>query len=166
MEHCPFCDGAEHHNTTHRLFGSTSSASSIASSPTISEMGMTPLSPPGYRRGSLGTIDEGLMSPLSRTSSQASLEYDRSQRARDMNDRIYVYLASEPHDLLPSARKNYPTYATAIARVEGNMSSQESSSSGLGLPRRLRRRDSFRGSWKRMSGRLSFSSSNLFKLSS
>ncbi|CAK4032779.1 Hypothetical predicted protein [Lecanosticta acicola] len=162
LEHCPFCDGAEHSRSTHRLFGTTSSPSSVASSSPVSDLRTTPLLPPGNRRGSLGTINEDIMGPLSRESSHASIETDRSQQARDMNDRIFVYLASEPHHVLPSAKKYYPTYTAAIARVESNLSSPDTSSPVSGT-RNLRRRHSFIHGWKRMSGRLSISSSSLFK---
>ncbi|KAF2167979.1 hypothetical protein M409DRAFT_53916 [Zasmidium cellare ATCC 36951] len=160
LENCPFCDGAgNHHHSTHRLFGSTSSASSVSSSPTISEMGMTPVI--SNRRGSCGTINNAIglpsMSPLSRQSSGCSIEVDRSQRAKDMNDRINIYLSSDPHEVLPSAKKNYPTYAAAIARIES--SSQESSSTNTSLF--LKRRGSFSRGWKRMSGRFN---SSLFKI--
>ncbi|TKA75792.1 hypothetical protein B0A55_06403 [Friedmanniomyces simplex] len=104
-EHCPWCDAGEKalHVSTHRLFGSTSTttttspASSSPASPELS--GLT-----RSRSGSAGTL-----SSLSRHSSSASMESERGQRHRDMNDRLHAYLTNHPHDLLPSARKNYPS---------------------------------------------------------
>ncbi|KXT05127.1 hypothetical protein AC578_7547 [Pseudocercospora eumusae] len=152
-DHCPFCDGGNHHQSTHRLFGSTSSASSLASSPTVSDLGFIGRA---GRRGSGATLT-GTLSPLSRTSSiddMDPVELERATRARDMNDRLHVYLSCDPHEVLPSAKKNYPTYATAIQRAE------EAAANSSDAPSRrssLRRRSFTRG-WKRMSHRFSFSS--------
>lgn len=100
---CPWCEGSESdvHASTHRLFGSTSSASSTASSPTSPELGATRT----HRSGSGGTL-----SSLSRHSSSASNESARGQRHREMNERLRLYLTTSPHEVLPSAAKNYPTY--------------------------------------------------------
>ena len=100
---CPWCDNEAAnavHGSTHRLFGSTSSASSTSSSPTSLDLGQTRSS----RSGSDGT-----MTPLSRASSTTSVESDRVQRDRSMNERLELYLRSHPHEVLPSAKKNYPT---------------------------------------------------------
>lgn len=156
-EYCPYCHGRNYHQSTHRLFGSTSSASSVASSPTISDMGFGRTN----RRGSAGTITATL-GPLSRTSSNCSAELDRATRARDMNDRIYAYLSSEPHEVLPSARKNYPTYATAIARAEEASANSSESSTNWKLPRRQSFTPITRG-WRRVSQRFTVSS-DLFKM--
>ncbi|GIZ37308.1 hypothetical protein CKM354_000075800 [Cercospora kikuchii] len=152
QDSCPFCDGAQHSHSTHRLFGSVSSASSVASSPTISEMGFNRYS----RRGS-GATFTGTMSPLSRETSNCSIELDRATRARDMNDRIHMYLFSEPHEILPSATKNYPTYSTAISKAE-----QAASSSSDGKPRRTNSLINVSRGIKRISKRFSISS-EIFK---
>lgn len=155
VNRCPFCDGDEHHHSTHRLFGSTSSASSVASSPTISDNRST-------RRGSSASNTlNSAHSPLSRVDSNCSMEIARATRARDMNDRIHIYLSSEPHEILPSAEKNYPTYATAIARAE---EAATESPRAYGEKNFLFRRTSSLGrGWKRASRRFSISSS-LFKI--
>ena len=150
-EDCPFCDGTGHHHSTHRLFGSTSSASSVTSSPIIA--GMT-FNDKHSRRGSGATLT-GTMSPLSRETSNSSIECERAIRARDMNDRIHLYLSSDPHEILPSATKNYPTYAAAIAKAEN-----------AACDKRARRHNSIatvsRG-WQRVSKRFTINS-DLFKI--
>lgn len=88
---------------------------------------------------------------------------ERSQRNRDMNDRLMLYLSSDPHEVLPSARKNYPTYAAAIARVESNLSGKDDSNAYT----RLRRRSSsssFGRGWKRFSGRFSLGNGSLYRI--
>ncbi|EME41579.1 hypothetical protein DOTSEDRAFT_73866 [Dothistroma septosporum NZE10] len=161
-DNCPFCDGENHHRSTHRLFGSTSSASSITSSPTISEIGVTPAT----RRGSMVTLNlnAGQLSPISRTISGCSIETERSRRNRDMNDRIRLYLSSEPHEVLPSARKNYPTYAAAVARVESGLAGKDQSDNAY---TRLRRRSSVSSvgqGWKRFSERFGLINSSLHRI--
>ncbi|KAF7192268.1 hypothetical protein HII31_06300 [Pseudocercospora fuligena] len=109
------------------------------------------------RRGSGATLT-GTLSPLSRTSSideMDAVELERATRARDMNDRLHVYLSCDPHEVLPSAKKNYPTYATAIQRAE---EAAANSSDGPSRKSSLMRRQSFTRGWKRMSHRFSFSS--------
>ena len=104
---CPWCDNDTLnavHESTHRLFGSTSSASSTASSPTSFDLGQT--------RSSRSNSD-GTMTPISRVSSTTSVESDRVQRDRSMNERLELYLRSHPHEVLPSAKKNYPTYSSS-----------------------------------------------------
>jgi len=103
-ETCPWCDEDAQtvHDSTHRLFGSVSSASSIISSPTSPEMCATRT----HRSGSGGTL-----SSLSRHSSTSSTtESDRAQRQRERNDRLHLYLTTHPHEVLPSAKKNYPNW--------------------------------------------------------
>lgn len=159
---CPFCDGTGHDHSTHRLFGSTSSASSVTSSPTMSAMGS--FHDRYSRRSSGATATTGTTSALSRQnsnySSSCSGELDRAIQARHMNRRIHVYLSSDPHEILPSATKNYPTYAAAIAKAESN------AAGGRSEAKRLRRSNSFavvsRG-WQRMSKRLSINP-DLFKV--
>ena len=106
-DHCPWCDETEHqlHDSTHRLFGSMSSASATSSSPTSPQIAALTRS----RSGS-----EGTLSSLSRHSSSASMESERGQRYREMNERLHLYLTSPPHETLPSARKNYPTYPASL----------------------------------------------------
>lgn len=102
---CPWCDGTAITlpESTHRLFGSPSSGNSTPSSPTLSDIGnRVP-----QRSDSFGTSS---LSPLSRQSSATSTESERVQRHRDMNDRLFTYINSHPHEVLPSAAKNYPTY--------------------------------------------------------
>lgn len=96
---CPWCnnEAPQIDESTHRLFGSASN-----SVPTSPDLGATRQ----QRSGSACTI-----STLSRSSSAASAESDRErgQRHRDMNDRLHLYLTTDPHTVLPSAKKNYPT---------------------------------------------------------
>ena len=100
---CPWCSDSDSmvHDSTHKLVGQSTSA---AASPVLPD---TPLTR-SKRSGSDGTLDS-----LSRVSSISSVgvETDWGQRHRDMNDRLEIYLRSQPHDLLPSAKKNYPTYS-------------------------------------------------------
>jgi hypothetical protein len=98
-EGCPWCDEQAITESTHRLFGSTSSASSAISTPTSPIFAATRQ----QRSGSDGTIQT-----LSRVNSISSGESERSQRHRDRNERFHMYLTSYPHEVLPSARKNYP----------------------------------------------------------
>jgi hypothetical protein len=105
-ETCPWCDGGSSGeefvaDTTHRLFGSTSSPSgSISSSPVLSAMGK-----PQLRR----CDTDSTLSSLSRTGSFSSNNgSERGQKHREMNDRFRQYLTMLPHEVLPSARKNYP----------------------------------------------------------
>ena len=112
---CPWCDSTPDNtlcDTTHRLFGSTPSATS----PTLSEMVQT-----RSRGSSLSALE-----PLSRISSMTSVESesDRAQRDRGMNERLDIYLRSLPHEVLPSAAKNYPTYSQSSS---GSSSAAEES---------------------------------------
>lgn len=100
---CPWCDQDTESNicqTTHRLFGNAPSA---PSSPEIAP-GMLARS---NRSGSVGTLST--LSSLSRHGSFASIEDERGVRQKELNDRFHLYLTSLPHDVLPSAKKNYPT---------------------------------------------------------
>lgn len=145
-EMCPFCSpDNDAHESTHRLFGSVSSASSVALSPVDAiALGRT------SRRGSANTINTPL-SPLSRQSSAcSSMEIERAQRSKDMNDRIHLYLSSDPHEVLPSAKKYYPTYAGIIEN--GDDSNTASSSTSIRFF--TSRRTSFSRGWRRMSSRL------------
>lgn len=156
VDECPFCNGGNHHMSTHRLCGSTtSSASSVVSSPAMSEGGAFTRT---HRRGSGGTLTE-TCSPLSRQSSNCSTELDRATRAREMNERIYTYLACDPHEVLPSAKKYSPTYATAIAKAEEAAHPASESCAG----KILSQRQSISRGWQRISQRWSVSSS-LFKI--
>ena len=104
---CPWCDdntSESVHETTHRLFGSTLSTVPTASSSTTQELGFTR----PHRSDSNGTLSS--LSALSRHSSTASTESDRGERHRQMNERLHLYLNAYPHEVLPSAAKNYPTY--------------------------------------------------------
>jgi hypothetical protein len=110
-ETCPWCDGSSGGedfvaDTTHRLFGSTSSPSgSVSSSPVLSAMGK-----PQLRR----CDTDSTLSSLSRTGSFSSNNgSERGQRHREMNDRFRQYLTMQPHEVLPSARKNYPGYVAS-----------------------------------------------------
>ena len=99
-ETCPWCDeGAEQvSGATHRLFGSLSNPSSTPSSPTSQEF---------WGRGRSGS--GGTMPSLSRHNSAMSMESERGQKHRDMNERLSLYLTMSPHEVLPSAKKNYPS---------------------------------------------------------
>ena len=101
-DNCPWCDGNETSlpQSSYRLFGTASSASSTVSPPVSTELGLTR----PRRSDSYGTI-----SSLSRHSSTTSMESERGQRHREMNERLNLYLQLHPHEVLPSARKNYPT---------------------------------------------------------
>jgi len=102
-ETCPWCTDSDEvvHESTHRLFGSVSPASSFASSPTSPILGATRT----HRSGSGSTLGS-----LSRHGSVTSTESNRGQRCREMNERLHLYLTTSPHEVLPSARKNYPSY--------------------------------------------------------
>jgi hypothetical protein len=105
-EGCPWCDSSGgSDNTTYRLFGSTSSASgSTSSSPVISAMGK-----PQLKR----CDTDSTLSSLTRTGSFSTTGSEqRGQRHREMNDRFHLYLTTLPHEVLPSAKKNYPGYET------------------------------------------------------
>lgn len=103
---CPWCDNNGDYDdlvtdSTHRLFGSTSSASgsSTHSSPVI-----TPIGKPQLRR----CDTDSTLSSLSRTGSFATNSSERGQKHRERNDRLHLYLTTSPHEVLPSAGKNYP----------------------------------------------------------
>ena len=100
---CPWCDGEATHESTHKLLGGSSSSTSPSSSPTFFE----PWFARPIRTDSGGTLCS--LSSLSRHSSIASTESDMGQRHRNMNERLNLYLLTHPHELLPSAAKNYPT---------------------------------------------------------
>ena len=125
---CPWCDSAvpETSIRTHRLFGSTSSASSTASTPT------SPIPWTRPRSGSGGTLSS-TRSTLSRHSSITSMESERGQRHRDMNERLSLYLSMSPHEVLPSAKKNYPTYTDVATREESPASDVASTKTSSGL---------------------------------
>ena len=113
-EVCPWCDVSDivPNDSTHRLFGSTSSINSTASSPTSPELGMSrPRRSVSY--GSVNSLNS-LSNSLSRHSSINSVESDRGQKHREMNERLHLYLNALPHQVLPSARKNYPTYPQGL----------------------------------------------------
>lgn len=106
-EDCPWCESSGDNeeiitSSTHRLFGSTSSASgsSTSSSPVLAAMNKPQL----MRCGS-----DGGLSTLSRTGSFSSTGSERGQMYRDRNDRLRLYLTMLPHETLPSARKYYPS---------------------------------------------------------
>ncbi|KAK3110549.1 hypothetical protein LTR53_015036 [Teratosphaeriaceae sp. CCFEE 6253] len=108
--HCPWCSDTDPalHTSTHRLFGRTASTSPTLSSPASPEIAALTRS----RSGSAGTLTES----LSRHSSAAgSVESERRQRHRDMNERLHIYLTRHPHEILPSAARNYPTFQSAAA---------------------------------------------------
>jgi len=59
---------------------------------------------------------DSTLSSLSRTGSFSSASAngsERGQRHREMNDRFRQYLTMLPHEVLPSARKNYPGYVAS-----------------------------------------------------
>ena len=106
---CPFCNGDERagDQSTHRLFGRTSFSSSVVP---LSSLAPTEIGAPVryHRRGSTATT-----STLSRQSSlDSEAEIDRGRMHRLRNDRLLLYLTSDPHEVLPSAKKNYPTYSS------------------------------------------------------
>lgn len=126
-ETCPWCssNAPPAHDSTHRLFGSATCP--IIPAPATD---MPELTPRRSRTGSTGTF-----STLSRHSSINSVESEwaeKGQRHRDQNERLAAYLTMMPHEVLPSARKYYPTYS--------NSSSEDGlASEGMGG---CRRRDS------------------------
>ena len=129
-EACPWCEDNEMigPEATRLLLGGSSCQDSGASSPSSPALGVTRSrrsnsnntlnSLPGLSRSStLSSLGE-----LSRCNSNASSASDQGQRHRDMNERLHTYLTLDPHELLPSAAKNYPTYSRA--QVEDNGSSE------------------------------------------
>lgn len=106
-ENCPWCDGTalELDEATHRLFGNpASSSNSIASPPSSPEI---PAMTRAQRSPSAATLST--ISSLSRHGSSASAESERGARQRELNDRFHLWLTSHPHEVLPSAMKNYPS---------------------------------------------------------
>ena len=130
---CPWCDdgSAERiHASTHRLCGSFSSAasstgSSSSSSPTSPELGATR----AHRSGSGAST----LSSLPRYGTSASAESERGQRSRDMNDRLHLYLTTSHQDVLPSARKNAPSYTCAPAPLDDSPTSDGASVRSAGV---------------------------------
>ena len=128
---CPWCssDAPSAHDSTHRLFGSA--ACPISRSPSTSAPTDTTADPPRRQRtGSTGTF-ASLSTQSSITSIVESEWAEKGQRHRDMNERLAIYLTSMPHDVLPSARKYYPTYASSSSE-EGSSASEQ----GTGCRRR------------------------------
>lgn len=124
---CPWCSSQAPtaHDSTHRLFGGATCPISPSPGPEIPE-----IAPRRQRTSSIGTV-----STLSRHSSINSIEYEwaeKGQRHREQNERLALYLTSMPHEVLPSARKYYPTSST---------SSSEDGSASEGISS-CRRRDS------------------------
>ncbi|KAF1826703.1 uncharacterized protein K489DRAFT_407410 [Dissoconium aciculare CBS 342.82] len=104
VDGCPFCEGTHSsvRESTHRQLGNGGlfTPRFAPSQTDISFLAQT------HRRDSNNTVNT-----LSRYSSSSSEpENERGARHRERNDRLRVYLTSDPHELLPSARKNYPTY--------------------------------------------------------
>ena len=129
-ESCPWCTGPEKdvRPSTHRLLSATSPTEFTASSASSPE----PFAAQTHRSGSSSTL-----SSLSRNSSSASVQSARGQRHRDdrlRNDRFNMYLTMSPHEVLPSARKNYPTTNASRAdeAAKLNAGSTMSANSGLG----------------------------------
>nr|POE50700.1 hypothetical protein CFP56_16215 [Quercus suber] len=118
---CPWCDDQQVQEATHRLFGSISSASSSTGSPSSPVLGPTRTS----RSGSGSTV-----SSLSQRYAPA-IENERAQRHREMNDRLNLYLTTDPHEVLPSAKKNYPTYGTSPVSSPDEFVSAASDSASL-----------------------------------
>ena len=109
-ETCPWCttDAATPAQAaTHKLFGTSSSPISSLASPDLPDF-------PGPRKKRSGS--DTTIGTLSRHSSVTSIESEwaeKGQRHRDMNERLAVYLTSLPHEVLPSAKKFYPTYSSS-----------------------------------------------------
>lgn len=119
-ESCPWCDSSGDEDdlitdSTHRLFGSTSS--SAASSPVLSAMGQRPQ----LRRADT----DSALSTLSRSGSFSN-GTELGQKNREKNDRFRQYLTMLPHEVLPSARKNYPGFV-ASSQNEASSSSDSGS---------------------------------------
>ena len=107
-DHCPWCHGSDSiSHGTHLLFGNTPSASPFDQSPTY----QVPSCTRSCRSNSENTLSS--LSGLSRHSSTTSTGSDQGQRHRDMNERLHRYLNTYPHEILPSAAQNYPTYPQA-----------------------------------------------------
>lgn len=60
------------------------------------------------------------------------MDSERGQRHREMNERLNLYLTTSPHEVLPSAKKNYPTY-NASPVEESIVSDNASTKSGASL---------------------------------
>ncbi|EMC93070.1 hypothetical protein BAUCODRAFT_272698 [Baudoinia panamericana UAMH 10762] len=111
---CPWCDstGPAALASTHQLFGSTSSTTSVSSACSPLSLDHEPTRP--HRSASIGTL-----STLSRHSSSGSTESERGRRHRDMNERLHLYLTTNPHEVLPSAGKYYPSQASRPVEDKG-----------------------------------------------
>ena len=127
MDTCPWCNSCEKDvgASTHRLLSSASCIKTKELSTSFPERNATR----SHRSGSGSTLGS-----LSRQSSSTSVQSERGQRHRDMNDRFHMYLTMSPHEVLPSARKNYPTYTGSQfdETTTSDTNSIMSVSSGLG----------------------------------
>lgn len=123
-ENCPWCNESEHplHASTHRLFGSTLSASSVLSSPASPEI--RPTRP--RRSGSGGTL-----STLSRSGSFTGTEDEIIERYSSMNDRLHLYLTMHHSEVLPSAKRAIPPSSRVNSPIS-DVASISSSTSILG----------------------------------
>lgn len=105
---CPWCNhsvgGSELHQSTHRILGGRTASASNVSTPSS-------VFPEASRRRSRSS-SQGTLSSLSETTSNASDGNDRRREHRDRNDRLMLYLSRDPHEVLPSALKNYPSSPT------------------------------------------------------
>jgi hypothetical protein len=123
VDGCPFCEGTHSvaRESTHRQLGGAIGPFTPRferSQSDISFLAQT------HRRDSNNTVNT-----LSRYSSSSSEpENERGLRHRERNDRLRLYLTSDPHELLPSARKNYPTYGQS-SRDESTTTLDEFSTS-------------------------------------
>lgn len=110
---CPWCDCdiATPNNGSYKLFGNPTTGISTPASVGSELVGTTSI-----LDNSWATLSS--MSTLSRHTSVSSTESESAQRHREMNERVQVYLTSRPHEILPSASKNYPTYSSGRECVD------------------------------------------------
>ena len=145
VEECPFCNGDERavDESTHRLFGRTSSTNSMPSC--VSTVAVSVTAGPSHRRGSSAT-----MSTLSRQSSADSdADIDRVRRHQLRNDRLLFYLTTDPHEVLPSAKKNYPTYPSFPASLSFRNSSKLDQNTGSDSRHLINSGGAFARGWKK-----------------
>ncbi len=135
---CPWCDVKEPmlREGSHKLLGSAQSGASTPTSPTMSDLDS--ISP--SRVDSFGALSS--LSALSRHTSSASTESEAGQRHREMNERLEIYLTTHPHEILPSAAKNSPTYSrtsTVKSQTAGQMAGSSARGSGAKVASRFKK---------------------------
>lgn len=153
---CPWCESdTTLHGSTHRLFGNNNTAASnstiLTPIPSASEAARTR----SHRSGSDGTLESlSRVSSLSSVMSTSPVEHSerltRSQiRDRGMNERLDLYLSLHPHEVLPSARKNYPTYSNCSSAANTAPSSSAEDSAAVEFPLMRRTSSGLSKKWRK-----------------